>query len=177
MIEAVGAEPENVTDGAEQTAPVQEEVIPKAEEAAKKKTGDEGELFNTSSMFTLSGSQPFEKKSMKVRENKGTDRLVDVEKQNTDELHDRLSGEKARREHEEEKKQHKGTKEYEKMEKAERADRNPIPGSNSLTENLAQGAGVPSDTLHVKPSEENLAADTESVKIQKLRRTRKIRTQ
>lgn len=61
------------------------------------------ELFDTSSMFTLSGNQPVEQKSMKVPEKKG-ERLLDVKKQTTDELKDRLSGEKAKREFEEGKK-------------------------------------------------------------------------
>ena len=59
------------------------------------------ELFNTSDMFTLSGNQPHTPKTMKVREKTGDDRLVDVKKQTTDELRDRLSGEKAKREYEE----------------------------------------------------------------------------
>jgi phosphoribosylaminoimidazole-succinocarboxamide synthase len=51
-------------------------------------------------MFTLSGNQPVEQKTMKIPEKKG-ERLLDVEKQTTDELRDRLSGEKAKREFEE----------------------------------------------------------------------------
>lgn len=53
-------------------------------------------------MFTLSGNQPHEQKTMKVNDKKG-ERMFDVEKQTTDELKDRLSGEKVKREYEEEK--------------------------------------------------------------------------
>jgi hypothetical protein len=63
-----------------------------------------GELFDTSGMFSLSGNQPVEQKTMKVAGKKG-ERMFDVEKQDVDELMDRLSGEKAKREYEE------GTKE------------------------------------------------------------------
>lgn len=66
----------------------------------KEKAPSSSELFDTSSMFTLSGNQPFEQKKMKVNERKG-ERLLDVDKQDVDELKDRLSGEKAKREHEE----------------------------------------------------------------------------
>lgn len=50
-----------------------------------------GELFDTSSMFSLSGNQPTITKTFKPNEKKGSDRLVDVEKQTTDELQERLS--------------------------------------------------------------------------------------
>jgi hypothetical protein len=61
-----------------------------------------GELFNTSSMFTLSGGQPTITKTFKPPEKKGGDRLLDVKKQTQEELKERLSGEKAKKEFEEE---------------------------------------------------------------------------
>ncbi|MFA5753308.1 MAG: hypothetical protein WC910_09580, partial [Bacteroidales bacterium] len=73
------------------------------EEFVKEEETPSKELFDTSKMFTLSGNQPVEQKTMKVPEKKG-ERLLDVEKQTTDELKDRLSGEKAKREFEEGKK-------------------------------------------------------------------------
>lgn len=64
------------------------------EKRAQPPNGEEagGELFDTSGMFSLSGNQPHEQKTMKIPEKKG-ERLLDVEKQTTDELKDRLSGE------------------------------------------------------------------------------------
>jgi|GEM_PF-6130127 len=78
------------------------------EKRAQAPQGEEtgGELFDTSGMFSLSGNQPHEQKTMKVAEKKG-ERMFDVEKQDVDELKERLSGEKAKREHEEEGKKEK----------------------------------------------------------------------
>jgi hypothetical protein len=65
------------------------------EKRAQTPRGEEagGELFDTSGMFSLSGDQPHEQKTMKVPEKKG-ERLLEVEKQDVDQLKDRLSGEK-----------------------------------------------------------------------------------
>jgi len=82
-------------------------IIEKSKTEPETKTPPTKELFDTSSMFTLSGSQPVEQKSMKVPEKKG-ERLLDVPKQTTDELKDRLSGEKAKRAFEEGKKTEDG---------------------------------------------------------------------
>ncbi len=60
------------------------------EKQPKKRLG--GELFDTSSMFTLSGNQPLEQKTMRTAEKKG-ERVLDVNKKTTDELKEILSGE------------------------------------------------------------------------------------
>lgn len=50
-----------------------------------------------------------------------------------------------------------------KIEKAQHAVSEPIPGSSPETGNLGKGRGVPSDTLHVEPSDVSIAKKTNSV--------------
>lgn len=104
IIEGIKAASDNQIAGREfeeRLAALKEQVrTPPKEEITK--PAEEGSLFDTSSMFTLSGNQPTVVKKFEKGEQKG-ERLFDVEKQSTEELKDRLSGEKAKKEYEGEK--------------------------------------------------------------------------